>query len=39
MINQGKILGKRAEELYNARLITKDNLKDITVEEFITMVS
>lgn len=35
----GEILGKRAKELYNARLITKENLKDITVEEFIVMVS
>lgn len=35
----GEILGKRAEELYNARLITKENLKDITVGEFIVMVS
>lgn len=35
----GKVLGKRAEELYNARLIIKDNLKDITVGEFITLVS
>ena len=35
----GKILGKRAEELYNARLISKDNLKDITVGEFIAIVS
>jgi hypothetical protein len=35
----GEILGKRAKELYNARLIAKENLKDITVGEFIVMVS
>jgi hypothetical protein len=35
----GEILGKGAKELYNARLITKENLKDITVEEFIVIVS
>ena len=35
----GEILGKRAKELYNAQLIAKENLKDITVEEFIIMVS
>jgi len=35
----GQLLGKRAEELYNARLIIKDNLKDISVEEFITIIS
>ncbi len=36
---QGKIIGNRAEKLYDAQLITKDNLKDITVSEFITMLS
>ena len=35
----GEVLGKRAEERYNARLIIKDSLKDMTVGEFITMVS
>ncbi len=35
----GEVLGKRAEELYNAQIIIKDNLKDITVGEFIRMVS
>ncbi len=35
----GQILGKRAKEIYNARLVIKDNLKDISVEEFITIVS
>jgi len=35
----GKILGKRAKELYNARLISKDNLKDISITEFIDIVS
>ncbi len=35
----GEVLGKRAEELYNARLISKDNLKDITMGEFIAIVS
>jgi hypothetical protein len=35
----GQILGKRAEELYNAQLISIDNLKDISVGEFIAIVS
>ena len=35
----GEILGKRAEKLYNARLISKDNLKDISITEFIDIVS
>ncbi len=35
----GELLGKRAETLYNAQTITKENLKDITIDEFITMVS
>ena len=35
MINLAKFLGKRAKELYNARLVMKDNLKDISIEEFI----
>ena len=35
----GQILGKRAKELYNARLVIEDNLKDISIEEFITIVS
>ena len=35
----GKVLGKRAEELYNARVISKNNLKDITVGEFIAIVT
>jgi hypothetical protein len=36
---QGKIIGNRAEKLYDAQLITKDNLKDITASEFIAMLS
>ena len=35
----GEVLGKRAEKLYNAQIITKDNLKDITVGEFIAIIS
>ncbi len=35
----GEILGNRAETLYNAQTITKENLKDITVAEFIEIVS
>ncbi len=35
----GEILGKRAEKLYNARLVSKDNLKDISIGEFIEIVS
>jgi hypothetical protein len=35
----GEILGNRAEMLYNAQTITKENLKDITVAEFIEIVS
>lgn len=35
----GEILGKRAEEIYNAKVIIKDNIKDVTVGEFIEMVS
>ena len=35
----GEVLGKRAEELYNAHVIIKENLKDINVAEFITIVS
>ena len=35
----GEILGNRAETLYNAQTVTKENLKDITVAEFIKIVS
>lgn len=35
----GELLGKRAETLYNAQTITKKNLKDITFDEFIEIVS
>lgn len=35
----GEILGKRAEEIYNAKVIIKDSIKDVTVGEFIEMVS
>lgn len=35
----GEILGKRAEEIYNAKVVIKDNIKDIGVDEFIAMVS
>jgi hypothetical protein len=35
----GEILGKRAEILYNAQTVTKENLKDITVDEFIAIMS
>jgi hypothetical protein len=35
----GEILGNRAETLYNAQTITKENLKDMTVAEFIAIVS
>jgi hypothetical protein len=35
----GEILGNRAETLYNAQTVTKENLKDITVDEFIKIVS
>ncbi len=36
---QGEMLGKRAKTLYNARLITSENLKDITTEKFIELLS
>ena len=35
----GEVLGQRAQKIYNAHLICKDNLKDITVGEFIDIVS
>lgn len=35
----GEILGKRAEILYNAQIIIKDNLKDLTVDEFVAIMS
>jgi len=35
----GEIVGNRAEMLYNAQTIIKENLKDITVAEFIEIVS
>jgi hypothetical protein len=35
----GELLGKRAKTLYNAQIVTKENLKDISVGEFIEIVS
>lgn len=35
----GEILSKRAKELYNAKIIAIDNLKDTTPEEFIDVIS
>lgn len=35
----GQLLGKRAKALYNAQIVTKENLKDISVGEFIEIVS
>lgn len=35
----GEILGKRAEEIYNAKVIRRDDIKDISVGEFISILS
>lgn len=35
----GEILGKRSEEIYNAKVVFLDNLKDITPEEFKEIIS
>lgn len=35
----GELLGKRANELYNAKIIVIENLKDITIDEFISAMS
>jgi hypothetical protein len=35
----GDLLGKRANELYNAKVIAIDNLKDINIDEFVSMMS
>lgn len=35
----GDILGKRAEELYNAKVVRKDDIKDIGAGEFISILS
>jgi len=35
----GKLLSKRANELYNAKIIVVENLKDITIDEFISVMS
>jgi hypothetical protein len=35
----GNLLGTRAKKLYNAKLVTFDNLKDINADEFIKIVS
>lgn len=35
----GKLLSKRANELYNAKILVVENLKDITIDEFISMMS
>ena len=35
----GELLGKRANELYNAKVVAIDNLKDISINEFISMMS
>jgi len=35
----GEILSKRAKELYNAKIIAIDNLKDTTPKEFINVIS
>ena len=32
----GELLGKRANEFYNAQVVAIDNLKDINVDEFIS---
>ena len=32
----GELLGKRANEFYNARVVAIDNLKDINIDEFIS---
>jgi hypothetical protein len=35
----GELLSKRAEEMYGAKIVVIENLKDITVEEFIILMS
>ena len=35
----GDLLGKRANELYNAKVVAIDNLKDINIDEFVSMMS
>lgn len=34
-----ELLGKRAEEIYNANVVTLDNLKDLTPEEFKNIIT
>jgi hypothetical protein len=34
----GELLSKRAKEMYNAKIVVVENLKDITVEEFISIM-
>lgn len=34
-----ELLGKRAKEIYNANVVTLDNLKDLTPEEFKNLIS
>ncbi|WP_424354165.1 DUF2100 domain-containing protein [Methanobacterium sp. MBAC-LM] len=34
-----ELLGKRAEEIYNANVVTLDNLKDLTPEEFKDIIT
>lgn len=35
----GELLSKRAKEMYDAKIVVVENLKDITVEEFISLMS
>jgi hypothetical protein len=35
----GELLGKRANEFYNAKFIAIDNLKDINIDEFVSAIS
>jgi hypothetical protein len=35
----GELLGIRANELYNAKVVAIDNLKDISIDEFVSMMS
>lgn len=35
----GELLGKRAGEIYNANVVTSDNLKDMTPEEFKDIIT
>ncbi len=35
----GELLGKRANELYNAKIIVIENLKDMSIDEFISAMS